>query len=49
MEKVIEGKRCLYHVPVKGKKVKHFYINKARRRFRLLPEDGVSHEEFNRA
>ena len=49
LEKVIAGKKVMYPVAVNRKKVKYIYVKKARRRFKLLPEDGVSDEDFSRA
>ena len=49
LEKTIKGERVPYTVAVKQHKVDDLYVHKARRRFKLLPEDGVSDEDFNRA
>jgi hypothetical protein len=49
MEKMIKGECVPYTVVVHKNKVDAVYVSKARRRFGLRPEDGVSDEEFNRA
>ena len=47
MTKVIDGKTYIYPVPRKGgQRVRGIYVQKARKRFRLTPEHGVSDEEF---
>ena len=46
LSKVIEGRTRLYVIPVHRNEVKVCYIRPARRRFGLLPEDGVSDAEF---
>jgi hypothetical protein len=49
LEKTINGVRVLFPVAVKHNKVDALYVHKARRRFGLLPKDGVSDKEFNDA
>jgi len=49
LEKVIGGKTYMYPVPVQGKHVLDVYIKPARRRLKLLPENGVSDEDFRKA
>ena len=49
LEKVIDGRTYMFPVSVKGKHVHDVYVKKARRRFKLLPEDGVSNDDFRKA
>ncbi len=49
MRKVIDGVVYTFPLPtIHGRLVKAVYIEKARARFKLTPDDGVSDEEFNR-
>ena len=49
LRKVINGEARYYPVPLKsGRWVKSPYVRKARRTFDLLPENGVSDEQFDR-
>ena len=47
MEKIIEGKLVLFYVTVHKKKVDAVYMHKARRRFRLTRDCGVTDSDFN--
>jgi len=49
MEKRIAGEMVRYVAVVHRNQVDPVYVPKARRRFRLLPEDGVSDREFRKA
>ncbi len=44
----ISEKRIIYPIPnmKEGEDVERAYVNAARRKFGLAPEDGISHEEF---
>lgn len=44
--KVIEGKRMTYPVPTTGQDVLPCYVKGCRKKFKLLPRDGVSDDEF---
>ena len=46
MTKVIDGKMVIYIIAVHSNTVDPVYTRKARRRFRLLREDGVSDKDF---
>ena len=48
MYKKIDGAKIVYIFAVQkgGKEVLDVYVKKARRRFKLRPEDGVSNREF---
>jgi len=46
MRKVIGATTVHYVAVVHGKRVDAVYVKKARKAFGLLPEDGVSDEEF---
>ena len=46
MTKVIDGKPTIYIAVEKKRKVADVYVQKARRRFRLRREDGVSDRDF---
>ena len=48
MEKVIEGRLAVYVFATRsGRRVARIYVDKARKRFKLTPDDGISDEEFN--
>jgi len=49
MRKTVDRASVLYVAAVHGKKVDPVYVAKARRRFKLLPADGVSDAEFDSA
>lgn len=49
LERIIGGIRVCYPVAVKRRKVADVYVRKARKRFKLRPEDGISNEEYDRA
>ena len=49
MSKVVGGQKCGYPVPVHNNQVRDWYVRAARKRFCLLPKDGVSDEAFRRA
>jgi hypothetical protein len=49
MEKYVEGKLRVFIAVVHGNAVDPVYVSKARRRFKLRPEDGVSDRDFQEA
>ena len=50
MEKEIDGRLVVYVFATKsGRHVARVYVDKARKRFKLTPDDGVSNKEFNSA
>ena len=47
LEKILNGKKRIFIVAMEsGKKIKDVYVKKARRRFDLLPKNGVSDHDF---
>ena len=46
MTKVIGGKPTIYIAVEKRREVADVYVQKARKRFRLRPKDGVSDKDF---
>lgn len=49
MEKRIGGVVCRYVAVVHHNRVDPVYVAKARRRFKLLPQDGVTDRQFRKA
>lgn len=47
MKRTIDGVEYSYALPtISGRRVKDIYEKKARRRFKLMPKDGTTDEDF---